>query len=255
MLHSLRVYILCLLICVAVLSVGCATCPSTLRTRSWMAPCDTCIMERCDMCIKGVKNFVKVSPALWRGAQPTSEGFRNLQAAGVKTIVNLRHDHDDFPLLACTNLKYFWIKARAWHPKEEDLVKFLKVLEDKTNWPVFVHCAAGSDRTGYSVATYRIVKENWTADDAIHEMFDFGYHPWWFRNPSILRDKIEKRRECILKEVERASPPAACQGGRVVPKVVRSSTQALHLVRREAIHYDFKKTGAAYFCLDRIIGV
>jgi protein tyrosine phosphatase (PTP) superfamily phosphohydrolase (DUF442 family) len=212
MLHSLRVYSLCLLLSVAVLSVGCATRPSVLPTHTWEKPCDTCtcMMEHYDMCIKGVKNFAKVSsPALWRGAQPDpkQDGFRNLENAGVKTIVNLRYDHDDLPFLAGTKLRYFWIKARAWHPEEEDLIKFLKVLEDKENWPVFVHCAAGKDRTGYAVATYRIVEENWPADDAIHEMFDFGYNPWWFRNPGFLRDKIEEERECIVKKVERACPP------------------------------------------------
>ena len=207
--QSLRVYSLCLLLCVAVLSVGCATRPSVLPTRSWMTPCDTCtcIMEHYDMCIKGVKNFAKVLPALWRGAQPTSEGFCNLQAAGVKTIVNLRHDHDDFPLLACTNLKYFWIKARAWSPEEEDVVKFLKVLKDKENWPIFVHCAAGKDRTGYSVAAYRIVKEDWTADDAIHEMLDFRYHTWWSRAPRFLHEKIENKKQDIIRKVEQAPLP------------------------------------------------
>jgi protein tyrosine phosphatase (PTP) superfamily phosphohydrolase (DUF442 family) len=212
MLQSLRVYILCLLLCVAVLSVGCATRPNTIPTHTWEKPCNTCI--------KGVKNFVKVSPALWRGAQPDpkQDGFRNLENAGVKTIVNLRYDHDDFPFLAGTKLRYFWIKAHAWHPEEEDLVKFLKVLKDEKNWPVFLHCAAGSDRTGYSVATYRIVEQNWTADDAIHEMFDFGYHPWWFRNPSILRDKIEKKKECIVKEVEQACPPRPVKAEEMCPK-------------------------------------
>jgi protein tyrosine phosphatase (PTP) superfamily phosphohydrolase (DUF442 family) len=210
MAHSLRVAGVWLLLFVAVLSVGCASRPSALRARSWMTPCD--------ICIKGVKNFVEVSPALWRGAQPTSGGFCNLKARGVKTIINLRHDHDDFPLLNGTNLKYLWIPARAWHPEEEDLVKFLKVLKDEKNWPVFVHCAAGSDRTGYSVATYRIVEQNWTADDAIHEMFDFRYHPWWFRNPRFLRDKIEEERECIVKKVEQACPPQLVKAEGMYPK-------------------------------------
>ncbi len=208
--QSLRIYILCLLLCVAVLSVGCATRPDTIPTHNWEKPCDTCI--------EGVKNFVKVSPNLWRGAQPTPEGFRNLEAAGVKTIINLRHDHNDFPLLVCTKLRYFWIKAHAWHPEEEDLIKFLKVLKDEKNWPVFVHCAAGSDRTGYSVATYRIVEQNWPADEAIQEMFDFKYHPWWFRNPRFLRDRIRDKRACIVKEVEQACPPRPVKAEEMCPK-------------------------------------
>lgn len=236
MLRSLKVFSLCLLFCIAVFDVGCAMRPSALRTRSWVTPCDTCtcIMEPCDTCnngdtclkcdtciksdmcikgntcIKGVENFAKVTPALWRGAQPTREGFRNLKIAGVKTIVNLRYDHDDLPdllLLADTQLKYYWIKTHAWNPEEEDIVKFLKVLEDKNNWPVFVHCFAGKDRTGYAIAAYRIIEEHWTTDDAIHEMFDFGFHPYFFLNPDFLRNKIEKGKEDIRKRVKEEQAP------------------------------------------------
>jgi protein tyrosine phosphatase (PTP) superfamily phosphohydrolase (DUF442 family) len=189
MVHSLRTAKITLLLWVVILSNGCAMRPATLPTRTLAKPCDTCYA--------GVTNFAKVSPALWRGAQPTSDGFRNLEAAGVKTVINLRHDHDDLPLLTGTKLKYLRIPARAWHPEEEDLVVFLRVLQDPNNWPVFVHCAEGKDRTGYAVGTYRIVTENWNADDAIHEMFDFHYNSIWFENPGFLRglnvDEIRTR--------------------------------------------------------------
>jgi len=43
----------------------------------------------------GIDNFDKVSPTLYRGAQPTDEGFRTLASSyGVKTVINLR-DSDD----------------------------------------------------------------------------------------------------------------------------------------------------------------
>ena len=35
---------------------------------------------------------------------------------------------------------------------------------------VLLHCYHGSDRTGASVAMYRIIFENWTIDDAVKEM-------------------------------------------------------------------------------------
>jgi len=229
MLPSMRVYSLrFLLLCVTVLSVGCAHPPKPTGKCS-IEPCDKCLSEvptvpkeKCeftwprDYLIPGVRNFAKVSPALWRGAQPTREGFCNLQAAGVKTIVNLRYDHDDLPFLAGTRLGYFWMKAHAWHPEEEDLVKFLRVLGDKNNWPVFVHCAAGSDRTGYSVATYRIVIEGWAADDAIYEMFGFGFHPWWFMNPGILRhiEEIKKDIQDKVSQLPLPLPDNAPEGAR-----------------------------------------
>jgi len=171
---------------------SCASRPSTPPSRSWPTPCDTCI--------PGVENFSKVSPALWRGAEPTAEGFRGLEAAGAKTVVSLRDAHDDYELLAGTKLKYLRIPTNAWDPEESELVLFLKILENRDNWPVFVHCAEGRDRTGYSVATYRMVVENWSVDDALHEMFDFRFNAIWFRNPAFLRKlDIAKIRELVKR--------------------------------------------------------
>ena len=150
--------------------------------RGWTEPCDTCIA--------GVVNFAKVSPRLWRGSQPTAAGFENLERAGVKTILSLRDRHDDLPLLEETKLKYMRIPMHAWDPDEAQIVLLLKVLEralqDADSWPIFIHCAEGRDRTGYSVAAYRMVFEGWTANDAIHEMFDFRFNSIWFQNPAFL---------------------------------------------------------------------
>lgn len=77
---------------------------------------------------------------------------------------------------------------------------FLKIIDDPKNWPVFVHCAEGRDRTGYSVATYRMVIENWSVDDALHEMFDFHFNTIWFRNPAFLRTlNVATMRELVKR--------------------------------------------------------
>jgi len=164
--------------------------PSGVSSHTWDKPCDHCI--------SGVENFAKVSPALWRGAQPTAEGFRSLEAAGVKTVINLRGRHDDLPLLGGTNLKYVRSFARAWDPEEAELAEVLKVIADRDNWPVFVHCAQGRDRTGYVVATYRMFVDGWSADDAIREMYDFRFNTIWFRNLGFLRGlNIDKMRGLV----------------------------------------------------------
>jgi len=177
---------------VLIFAYGCASRPSSPPSRTWAQPCDDCV--------PGVGNFTKVSPALWRGAQPTAEGFRGLEAAGTKTIVSLRDHHDDYDLLAGTKLKYVRIPAHPWDPEEAELVLFLKIVENRDNWPVFVHCAEGRDRTGYSVATYRMVVENWSVDDALHEMFDFRFNTVWFRNPAFLRQlDVTRMRELVQR--------------------------------------------------------
>ena len=43
-------------------------------------------------------------------------------------------------------------------------------LAKQNNQRVLLHCYHGSDRTGASVAMYRIIFENWAIDDAVKEM-------------------------------------------------------------------------------------
>jgi protein tyrosine phosphatase (PTP) superfamily phosphohydrolase (DUF442 family) len=190
------------LVAACVLAAGCATRPASPPTREWQQPCNDCV--------PGVANFTKVTEKLWRGTQPDPKDpdvFRKLAERGVKTVINLRHDHDDFAGLQGTGLGYAWIPMRAWHPEQEDIVLFLstlrRALADPNRWPVFVHCAEGKDRTGYVIAAYRIIEQRWDADDAIHEMFDFHYNPIWFGNPAFLR-RLQEDREEITARVRRA---------------------------------------------------
>lgn len=141
----------------------------------------------CDTCITGVENFGIVSPALWRGAQPTAKGFRELARRGARSVVNLREDHDDAPLLEGTGLRYLRIPSRAFRPEQGNLARFLAFVKDPAHQPVFVHCAQGRDRTGYNVAVYRMAVEGWTADRAIHEMKAFRFNRIWIRNIPWLR--------------------------------------------------------------------
>jgi hypothetical protein len=105
-------------IIISLYCLGCDGRPSGLPTRTWTKPCNSCIA--------GVENFAKVSPTLWRGAQPTTDGFRNLEVAGAKTIVSLRDRHDDLPQLAGTKLKYLRVPAHAWDPKDAQIILVLR---------------------------------------------------------------------------------------------------------------------------------
>src|SRR3954454_14755027 len=83
------------------LLIGCATRPTTPSTHTWPQPCDDCV--------PGLRNFSKVNDGLWRAAQPDrndADVFRKLERAGVKTVINLRHDHDDFPALGGSVMPY-----------------------------------------------------------------------------------------------------------------------------------------------------
>ena len=154
--------------------------------------------------LPGLKNFAKVSDGLYRGAQPTAEGFATLKKMGVKTIVNLRAVNSDRDELKGTQLQYCHISFKAWHAEEEDVLKFLKVIGDKKNQPVFVHCEFGSDRTGMMVAVYRMLEQGWSNEQAAQETRNFGFHEV-FENIQKYLKKFDPQK--ISKKLEKTKAP------------------------------------------------
>ncbi|HEY3320439.1 MAG TPA: dual specificity protein phosphatase family protein [Planctomycetota bacterium] len=151
--------------------------------------------------IPGLSNFAKISDALYRGAQPDAAGFAKLKEMGIKTIVNLRSFHSDRDKLEGSGLQYVHLNCKAWHAEEEDVVAFLKVVQDPKNQPVFVHCQHGADRTGMMVAAYRIVVQGWSNDDAAKETHNFGFHEMF---EGIQKALKALQPEDIKKKVESA---------------------------------------------------
>jgi len=126
----------------------------------------------------GLPNFHRVDENLYRGAQPTAEGMRQLHAMGIRTVVNLRKLHSDTDELGQTPLACERIKVRTLKPNEGQVERFLRIVTDPTRTPVFVHCRHGADRTGAMCAAYRIVVQGWSRAAAVEEMRHggFGFH-------------------------------------------------------------------------------
>jgi protein tyrosine phosphatase (PTP) superfamily phosphohydrolase (DUF442 family) len=129
----------------------------------------------------GVPNFYRVSANLYRSAQPDADGMKVLKAMGIRTVVNLRAFHSDHDLLAGTGLYSEHIYMKTWHPEEEDVVRFLRIVTDPARQPVLVHCQHGSDRTGMMVAFYRVIVQGWSTEQAAREMTEggYGFHEIW----------------------------------------------------------------------------
>lgn len=143
----------------------------------------------------GLPNFHKVSDDLYRGAQPTATGIRQLKEMGIKTIVDLRFFHSDKDEIGDVEMGYEHIGVETWHPKEEEVVRFLEIITDKEKTPVFVHCQHGADRTGLMCAIYRVAVCGWSKESAADEMINggYGFHPIWknLRN-YLMKLDIEK---------------------------------------------------------------
>ncbi len=154
--------------------------PPIARPDSWAQP----------VTLEGVPNLYKVTDTLYRSAQPTSDGMQNLKKMGIKTVVNLRAIHSDRNEIGDSGLNYEHIRMKAWHPEEEDVVRFLQIATDPKRTPILVHCMYGADRTGTMCALYRITVQHWTKEEALRELTEggYGFHEAW----QNLHEWIEK---------------------------------------------------------------
>ncbi len=146
----------------------------------------------------GLPNFHKVTDDLYRCAQPTAAGIAELKNMGIKTIVDLRALHSDKDEIGNIEIGYEHIPVQAWDIKEEDIVKFLKIVTDKGKTPALVHCQRGADRTGFMVAVYRVAVCGWSKEAAIDEMTHGGYEfsPLWGNLvDNLMKLDVEKIRE------------------------------------------------------------
>lgn len=171
---------------------GCCVHPATEnRPAAWAIPVQAA----------GVSNLFKVSSTLYRGEQPTASGMQTLKEMGIKTIINLRSFHSDRDVIGATDLRQEHIFMQSWYPQQEDAVKFIRLVTEPTNTPVFVHCHHGADRTGTLCAVYRIVVQGWTKQDAIREMTEggYGFHEIWSNLP-VWVEKLDVAR--LKKELE-----------------------------------------------------
>lgn len=150
---------------------------------------------------QGLPNLSRVNATLYRSSQPTIDGFAFLSRQPIlwkddlpiKTVISLRAFNDDDALLPTTSpLRLEQIRFKAWHPENEDVVKFLRVVTTPSLQPVLVHCQHGSDRTGIMIAIYRVAVDGWSKEQAKHEMTGggFGFHPMW-QNLTRYLDKLD----------------------------------------------------------------
>lgn len=148
--------------------------------------------------LPGLPNLHKVSDDLYRGAQPTAEGMRQLEKLGVKTVINLRSFRSDRRELKGTSLAYEHISMTTWSADDKEVVRLLKIVTDEERTPVFVHCRRGADRTGVMCAVYRIVVQGWSKAEAIEEMTrgGFGFYPGW-------KSLIEYVNELDIEDIKR----------------------------------------------------
>jgi protein tyrosine/serine phosphatase len=118
----------------------------------------------CDTAPHAPRNFGAVSEQVYRGGQPMTCGeLAYVKAQGVKTILKLNDRNspvDEAEKAEAARLgmriESFAFDARTIGSSAScpDVQRAIAFVENPDNQPVFIHCTAGKDRTGYIVALY-----------------------------------------------------------------------------------------------------
>src|SRR5262249_10833421 len=125
-----------------------------------------------------ILNFVRIDDQFCTGGQPRLEHLAMLKSQGVKLILNLRtpQEHraaEEEAKAKELGLKYINIPVVYRDPKEEQATEFLKILDDPSNRPAFIHCTAAI-RVGAFWMIRRVLRDGWTVDAAEAEAKKIG---------------------------------------------------------------------------------
>jgi tyrosine-protein phosphatase SIW14 len=141
--------------------------------------------------ILGVHNAGKVNDHLYRGSQPDLNRLSELKKLGVTAVIDLRGEslqiaEQERLRVEALGMRFQYIPIGGFStPTNSDLIHFFQVLRDSPSQTVFVHCEFGRDRTGIMIAAYRIAFENWSSDQALSEMMQFGFNSAW--HPAMIK--------------------------------------------------------------------
>ena len=170
--------------------------------------------------VTGLPNMGRVNDSLYRGAQPHNEGMQELKKLGITTIVDLRGEAPERRDLEgqqaeALGIHFVSIPVSGWDaPTNEQVAQFLALFRNNPKERVFVHCRFGDDRTGVFVATYRMAYQGWPAQQAMNEMYFFGFNGFWHPSmKSFIRDFPSRLKTApVLAEYRPSEPPLVKQG-------------------------------------------
>ena len=130
-----------------------------------------------------ITNFLRVNKEFCTGGQPSLEQLEKLKADGVKAIINLRQPTEyaaaeEQAKAKALGLRYINIPVSPSDPKDEQVIEFLKVTDDKENQPAFIHCRSAARVAAFWMIR-RVLRDGWKIEDAMKEAekIGLGNHP------------------------------------------------------------------------------
>ena len=95
--------------------------------------------------IPGIKDAGKVDEFLYRGAQPSEKGLKELREMGVNTIIDLR---DEWPwevkkerrYVRSLGMNFVNLPGNGWSPpSDRQVAEFFRIVQERPRRRIFVH--------------------------------------------------------------------------------------------------------------------
>ena len=127
--------------------------------------------------LEGVRKLYVVDERLWRGAQPSTTGFRSLAASGVRTVIDLRPSTDARKVdreLRALGMESIHLPVTDGTPPSPTQVRRVVDIVDNSQGRVFLHCGEGVGRAGTMSAAYKVTTGKASASEALRESLAIG---------------------------------------------------------------------------------
>jgi protein-tyrosine phosphatase len=121
----------------------------------------------------------RVSEGVYRGPHPD---FQELKKLDIQVDLSL----EDNPEVIKAEREQFLMQGIEFisvplseftAPSPDDLRKIVDIIQTYRGINVYVHCRRGIDRTGYAIAAFRIIVDNWPLEVAYKEVIQHGHNP------------------------------------------------------------------------------
>jgi tyrosine-protein phosphatase SIW14 len=127
-----------------------------------------------------IPNQQTISPQIIRGGRPSNADLDLLKSQGYKTIINFENDAKVVAIEKAyaekLGFKFISKPMNPWStPEDAEINDILKNMADAKNFPIFIHCQHGRDRTGLVSGVYRVLNQKWKQQAAHDEMLALGF--------------------------------------------------------------------------------
>jgi uncharacterized protein (TIGR01244 family) len=123
----------------------------------------------------GITNFTRVDAVVACGGATETSALEGLKTDGFKAVINLRQAtekganiDENRARAEALGLKYIHIPFNGAAPDAKTFDDFLAAVADKSNQPVYIHCAS-AQRVGAVWFAKRVLQDGWPAEKAIDE--------------------------------------------------------------------------------------